>query len=95
MINANMRTYDYYTYSDPNGYGQPTLSTEVQGSVKMSITVSSQRVQDNIRYKGAEYIGLTHDAEINDNYVIAYGGERLKVLYVTPTRIKQVFMTRV
>lgn len=95
MINANMRIYDYYTFGDDNGYGQPTISTEAKGSVKMSITVSSQRVQDNIRYKGAEYIGLTHDAQINDTWVIAYGDERLKVLYVTPTRLKQVFMTRV
>ncbi len=93
MINANMKSYDYYTYGENDAYGQPTLSEEVQGTIKMSVAVASQRVQDNILYKGAEYIGLTHD-DVNDKYVIQYGEEKLKVLYVTPTRYKQVFMAR-
>ena len=93
MINANMRTYDYYTYGENDAYGQPTLSEEVQGTVKMSISTASQRVQDNVLYKGAEYIGLTHGT-VDDTYVIQYGNEKLKVLYVTPTRLKQVFMAR-
>ena len=94
MINVDMRTYDYYTYGQDDAYGQPQLSEDVQGTVRMSINVTSQRVQDNIRYKGAEYIGLTHNAEIDDKCVIAFGDEKLKVLYVTPTRLRQVFMAR-
>ena len=95
MINADMRSYDYYLYGKLNAYGQPTLSKEVDGTIKMAIYLSTQRVQDTIRYEGAEYIGLTH-GDINSNYVIQYGDERLKVLYVNPQgRYKQVFMARV
>lgn len=94
MINADMRTYDYYTYEENNAYGQPQLSKEVKGSVKMAINVSSQSVQDNVLYTGAEFVGLTH-ADVTDKYVIQYGNDKLKVLYVNPKgRFKQVFMTR-
>lgn len=93
MINANMRIYDYYTYGENDTYGQPKLSEEVQGTVKMAINITSQNVQDNIKYKGATYMGLTH-ANIDDTYVIQYGNDRLKVLYVNPNgRFKQVFMS--
>lgn len=93
MINANMRIYDYYTYGDSNAYGQPQLSKDVKGSIKMAINITSQSVQDNINYSGAQYIGLTH-AEVTDKYVIQYGDSKLKVLYVNPLgRYKQVFMT--
>lgn len=93
MISANMRNYDYYLYGDVDAYGQPALSDK-QGTIKMAIHVSSQRVQDNILYSGAEYVGLTHD-ELSDKYVIQYGEARLKVLYVNPQgRYKQVFLTR-
>lgn len=92
MINADMRNYDFYTYGAPNGYGQPTLSTEVQGTVKIAIFTTSQGVQNNINYAGASYIGLTHDA-INDKMVIQYGDKKIKVLYVQPKgRFKQVFL---
>lgn len=92
MINSNMRTYDYYTYGEQNAYGQSVLSEEVQGTVKMAINTTSQNIQENIKYKGATYMGLTH-SNINDTYVIQYGNERLKVLYVNPNgRYKQVFM---
>ena len=92
MINANMRDYEYYLYGDDNGYGQPTLSKEVQGSVKMSIETTTQSVQENVNYKGAKYIGFTHSA-VTDKFVIKYGEEMLKVLYVQPKgRYKQVFM---
>lgn len=92
MIVADMRTYDYLTYGDSDGYGQPALSEEVEGSVKMAINTTSQSVQDNINYKNASYIGLTL-ADVDDTYVILYGDERLKVLYVQPKgRFKQVFM---
>ena len=93
MINTDMRNYDYYLYGEDNGYGQPALSKEKQGTIKISINITSQSVQDNINYSGAQYIGLTHDKEVSDKYVIKYGNEMLKVLYVNPKgRFKQVFM---
>lgn len=94
MINADMRIYDFYTYGENNAYGQAQLSDEVQGSVKMAINVTSQSVQDNVLYHGAEFVGLTH-AELNDRCVIQYGEIKLKVLYVNHRgRLKQVFMSR-
>lgn len=92
MINANMREYDYYLYGDNNGYGQPTLSKEVQGTVKMSIDTTTQDTQENVNYREARYIGLTH-ADVTDKFVIQYGNEKLKVLYVQPKgRYKQAFL---
>lgn len=92
MINANMRLYDYFTFGEDNGYGSPQLSSDVKGTVKMAISISSQAVQENIKYKGATYVGLTHD-NVKDNFVISYKGEKLKVLYVNPEgRYNQVFM---
>ena len=93
MINADMRDYEYYTFGSDNGYGQPTLSKDVQGTVKMAIYTTSQAVQANINYIGASYLGLTHDRKINDKYVISYGSAKLKVLYTNPQgRYIQVFM---
>lgn len=90
-----MRNYDYYLYGADDGYGQPTLSEEAQGTIKMAINVTSQSVQDNINYKDSQYMGLTH-ANIDDTYVIQYGDKRLKVLYVNPKgRYKQAFMSEV
>lgn len=87
-----MRFYDYYTYGENNAYGQPQLSEEVQGTIKMAINTTSQFVQDNIQYKNATYLGLTL-APINDKYVIQYGDIKLKVLYVNSAgRMTQVFM---
>lgn len=95
MINADMRSYDYYTYSGNNGYGQPVLSETVQGSIKIAINNTSQSVQDNITYKNATYIGLTL-AAVNDTFVIQYGDIKLKVLYVNPKgRYKQVFLAEI
>lgn len=92
MINADMREYNYYLYEDDNGYGQPALSQEVKGSVKMSINNTSQSTQDNINYKDAQYLGLTHSV-VTDKFVFQYGERKLKVLYVQPKgRYKQVFM---
>lgn len=92
MINADMRLYDYYTYGEDNGYGQPTLSASPQGKIKMAVNISSQSVQDNINYKDCQYVGLTL-SPIDDTYVIQYGEEKLKVLYVNPKgRYKQVFL---
>ena len=97
MINANFRQYNYFTLGTKDEYGQDTLpakdATPV-GKVTMSINLTSQSVQDNINYKGAQYMGLTH-AKVDDTYVIEYGEERLKVIYVnTSGRLNQVFMEK-
>lgn len=93
MIYADLRNYDYYTFSGKDTYGQPKLSEDVQGAVKMAIYTVSQNLQQNILYKDCSYTGLTQDASINDTYVISYEGKKLKVLYVQPKgRFKQVFL---
>lgn len=95
MINSDMKTYNFYTFGAPNAYGQPQLSKEVQGSITIAIYTTSQSTQDNINYKGANYIGLTQ-AEVKDTYVIEYENEKLKVLYVNPKgRYKQVFLVKI
>lgn len=95
MIYADMRPYDYLTFGEMNDYGQPKLSDEPRGQVRLAVYTVSQSAQDNVLYENATYIGLTNDAEIDDKYVILYGNERLKVLYVQPKgRYKQVYMAR-
>ncbi len=95
MINTDMRFYDYFTFGADDDYGQPTLSKEVVGQIKMAINLSSQDVQDNILFQDCNYIGLTM-APIDDKYVIQYGDERLKVLYVNPKgRYKTVYLKRI
>lgn len=94
MITTDMRTYSYFTFGEDNGYGQPTLSKEPQGTIKMAINMSSQMVQDNINFQDCNYVGLTM-APIDDTYVIQYGNERLKVQYINPRgRYKMVYLTR-
>lgn len=94
MINANMRLYNYFTLGKKDGYGQPQVSKEVKGQIKMSISITSQSIQENINYKDASYMGLTH-SNVDDTYVIQYGEEKLKVLYINPVgRYKQVFLKR-
>lgn len=94
MINADMRLYDYFTFGENDAYGQPVLSADPVGKIKMAINITSQSTQDNINYLNASYVGLTQ-AQVNDTYVIQYGLERLKVLYVNPKgRFKQVFLAR-
>ena len=92
-----MRLYNYFTLGAKNGYGQvaiPDKDAEPAGQIKMAINISSQSIQDNINYKGCQYIGLTQ-ANVDDTYIIEYENERLKVLYVNPKgRMKQVFLAR-
>lgn len=91
----NMRFYDYFVYGEESGYGMPQLSTEPKGKIKIALNILSQSAQDNILYEDCSYVGLTHDANINDKYVIQFGDEKLKVLYVNPMgRLKQVFLKR-
>lgn len=95
MINTDMRLYDYYLYGEDNGYGQPSLSNDPVGKVKMAVNITSQNIQDNINYKDCQYIGLTL-TPIDDTYVIQYGAEKLKVLYVNPKgKYTQVFMAQI
>lgn len=94
MIANDMRIYNYFTLGDKNEYGQRTISTTPTGVIKMAINLSSQSIQDNINYKDCRYVGLTH-ANVDDTYIIQYGEERLKVLYVNPKgRYKQVFLAQ-
>ena len=96
MINTDMHTYEYYTYGGNDAYGQPQLSEIPQGSVRMAINITSQSIQDNILYQDCSYIGLTLNSKVNDTFVIQYGDEKLKVLYVNPKgRFKQVFLKRI
>ena len=96
MINADMRSYNFFTFGEKDAYGQVRLSEEPVGTVKMAINISSQSIGENVKYKDATYIGLTHDAKVDDTYVIEYGAEKLKVLYVNPKgRLKQVFMAEI
>jgi hypothetical protein len=93
MINADMHLYNYYTFGVDDGYGMPQLSTTPEGQIKMAINISSQSVQDSVLYKDCSYVGLTKDAKVDDTYVIDYGNEQLKVLYINPKgRYKQVFL---
>ena len=95
MINADMRLYNFSTIGANDAYGQPQVSAEPAGQITMAIYTTSQATQDNINYSGANYIGLT-TGNVNDTYIIEYGKERLKVLYVQPKgRFKQAFMVKV
>lgn len=88
-----MKHYNYFTFGANDSYGQPQLSEEAQGTIKMAIYTYSQALTNNINYKDATYIGLTTDTEVKDTYVIDYEGARLKVLYIKPEgKLKQVFM---
>lgn len=96
MINTNMRTYNYFTLGDADGYGQPTVSEEPKGSIKMAIYLSSQSAQDNINYKDCNYVGLTTDNSINDKMIIQFGDEKLKVLYTNSAgRFTQAFLKKI
>jgi hypothetical protein len=97
MISAKTREYDFYQYDAVNGYGQPMLSEDVKGTVKMAVFNITKAVQDGTVYSAEEYIGLTNDKNINDTYVIQYGDMKLKVLYtIDAPRLKvQVFMEKI
>lgn len=95
MINSQMKKYDYYIFGEKNSYGQPKLSEDVKGSVKMAINLITEAIEENSFYSGANYIGLTFDKTIDSTYVIQYGEEKLKVLYVNRAgRYTQVSLAR-
>ena len=95
---AQMRSYNYFTTGAKDKYGQPQmpkLTDTPAGQIKMAINLSSQAIQDNINYKDCSYIGLTQ-AEVKDTFVIQYGEELLKVLYINNKgRLKQVFLKKI
>lgn len=93
MINPDTRTYDYYALGTEDEYGQEEIPTSKTGTINMSIYLTSQFTQDNINYEGANYIGITHNRDVSDSWIIDYEGKRLKVLYVNPKgRFTQVYM---
>lgn len=98
MINADMRLYNYFTLGGLDEYGQrqlPAKDAQPEGKIKMAIYTTTQSVQQNINYLSAQYIGLTA-AAVNDKYIIEYGAERLKVLYVNQRgRLKQVYLSKI
>lgn len=101
MIARDMRDYVYYLYGESDSYGQLTLIKDnsgeplPQGTVSLAVYNTSQSIQANINYKDCSYVGLTYNKSINDSYVIQYGEELLKVLYVTPGRVNQVFLKKI
>lgn len=93
MITTDMRVYSYFTLGESDAYGQPTISEEIVGTIKMAINTTSQSIQDNINFKDCSFVGLTTDKSINDKMVIQYGNEKLKVQYVnTKGRFAQAFL---
>lgn len=99
MINSNMKDYNYYLIGESNNYGQATIIKDidnnpiVQGQVKLNINIISQTLIDNIRYQDATYLGLTHNKDINDKYIIEYEGKKLKVKYINNRgRYTQVYL---
>ena len=94
MINANLRDYNYFTFGAKNEYGQAELTEEVQGTINAAIYTLSTTIGNTVKYKDATYILLTKDNSINDTFVIQYGEEKLKVLYIIPSgRFTQAFLS--
>lgn len=95
MINMDMRLYNYFTLGEEDDYGMPKASTRPQGIINMAINTLNQSTENNVKYKTATYIGLTL-ANIDETFIIQYGEELLKVLYVNPKgRYKQVYMVNI
>lgn len=95
MINRQMKHYSYSTFNTTkDSYGQHTLVPVAYNDILMAINFINETIDENSLYSGAQYLGLT-SAPVNDSYVINFGDEKLKVLYVNPNgRLKQVFMAR-
>lgn len=94
MINTQMKNYSYYTLDSNDEYGQPQ-PIKADDTIKMAINFVTESIQENPLYSGAQYTGLTLNKNINASYIIQYGDEKLKVLFVNPMgRYKQAFMSR-
>lgn len=97
MINAQMKSYNLYTYSTTtNAYGEETLGAQPSGTVKMAINAISDEITDSPLYHEVSYIGLTFNKNLTDSNLIAFGDEKLKVKFVKPFgRYNQVFLQRI
>lgn len=95
MINTQMRDYEYLKITEVNDdYGQPQ-TVEANGTIKMAINFSTETIQENSLYSNAQYVGLTLNKEIDATYIIKYGSDQLKVLYVNKQgRYTQVYLAR-
>lgn len=95
MINSNFREYQYFKLQETQ-LGQQVLPKDAQpiGAVKLAVYLTSQSIQDNINYKNAQYMALTHSSLLDSSNIIQYGDKKLKVLYINPYgRMKQVFLS--
>lgn len=95
MINTQMRDYKYLKITEENDdYGQPQ-TVEANGTIKMAINFSTETIQENSLYSNAQYVGLTLNKDIDATYIIKYGSDQLKVLYVNKQgRYTQVYLAR-
>lgn len=96
MINSQMKDYSFsLILTSTDEYGQEIIKESDMGkTVRMAINLNSQSITDDIRYKDADYMGLTLD-KVDDTYIIHYGKEKLKVINTNPFgRLNQVFMKR-
>lgn len=90
-----MKAYTFYTLGAENEYGQTIVNDNPTGTIKMAIYTTSQAIQANALYLNASYVGITHDTNVNDTYIIEREDERLKVLYTQKDgRYTLVFMAK-
>ena len=59
------------------------LTCGLLSAAMLTVSATQKDDKNNINYKDCRYVGLTH-ANVDDTYIIEYGNERLKVLYVNP-----------
>ena len=94
MINTQMKNYSYYTLDNNDEYGQPQ-PIKADDTIKIAINFVTETLQENPLYSGVQYTGLTLNKNINSSYIIEYGDEKLKVLYVNKAgRYNQIFLAR-
>lgn len=93
-IYRRLTKYNYYTLVDSEYGGKTADFTSPTGVVNMAIQLNNMAMNSNTIYTSANFVGLTQE-DIDDTYIIEYGNEKLKVLYVYPEgKYKQVFMQR-
>ena len=77
MINADMRSYDYFTIGEVNAYGQPVIPVAgketIKGKIKIAINTTSQSIQNNIRYKDAKEMRKDIEKVYNNKKLINKG----------------------
>ena len=94
MINTQMKNYSYFILNEADEYGQPQ-PIKADDTIKIAINFVTETLQENPLYSGAQYTGLTLNKNIDASYIIQYGEEKLKVLFVNKAgRYTQAFMAR-